>query len=99
MAFEPEERKGRRTVGAKRLDLACPACGRGRITENERAFGCSRWREGCAFTVWKDCCRRAGGPELTEKLLRAVMEKGRLRGSTGTLTWDGQRVGFEPRRD
>ena len=99
VAFEPEERKGRRTVGAKRLDLACPACGRGRITENERAFGCSRWREGCAFTVWKDCCRRAGGPELTEKLLRAVMEKGRLRGSTGTLTWDGQRVGFEPRRD
>ncbi len=99
VAFDPEERKGRKKSGMKDLKIPCPACGQGTITENTRAFGCSRWRDGCKFTVWKNCVARAGGPELNEKLLRAVMERRTLAGSTGTLTWDGARVGFVKRTD
>ncbi len=27
----------------------CPACGQGRIIRGNTAYGCSRWKEGCAF--------------------------------------------------
>ena len=30
----------------------CPACGKD-IIENSKAFGCSGWKEGCEFKVWK----------------------------------------------
>ena len=99
VAFEPEARRGKGKSRQKDLKIPCPLCGQGTITENSRAFGCSRWREGCKFTLWKDGCTRAGGPELTEKLLRAVMEKKRLTGSTGVLTWDGKHVLFVKRTD
>lgn len=99
VAFEPEARRGKGRKGQKDLKIPCPLCGQGTVTENSRAFGCSRWREGCGFTVWKDCCARAGGPEITEKLLRAVMEKKRLVGSTGALVWDGKQVLFVKKTD
>ena len=99
VAFEPEARRGKGRKGQKDLKIPCPLCGQGTVTENSRAFGCSRWREGCRFTVWKDCCARAGGPEITEKLLRAVMEKKRLVGSTGALVWDGKQVSFVKKTD
>lgn len=28
---------------------ACPVCGKGIIIKGKKAFGCSRWREGCTF--------------------------------------------------
>ncbi|MEE1228981.1 MAG: DNA topoisomerase [Lachnospiraceae bacterium] len=31
----------------------CPECG-GDVYENERAFGCSNWKKGCKFTLWKN---------------------------------------------
>ena len=30
----------------------CPVCGKP-IMENKKAFGCSGWREGCPFVIWK----------------------------------------------
>lgn len=32
--------------------LKCPKCGND-ITENAKAFGCSNWKNGCKFTIWK----------------------------------------------
>jgi DNA topoisomerase-3 len=32
----------------------CPLCGQGEILETLRAYGCSRYREGCGFVVWKE---------------------------------------------
>ena len=66
--FEREERRGR----AKRvrdIGVACPLCGKGKIAENSKAFYCTRFREGCELKIWKDALVRAGGPELTQKLL------------------------------
>lgn len=31
----------------------CPACKKGKIKENEKAFGCSEFRNGCKFVLWK----------------------------------------------
>lgn len=103
VAFEREERRGKggRRSSQKTIGIACPLCKEGKITENERAFGCSRWKEGCKFTIWKDCVSRVGGPMLNEKLVKALLaaENGDLRGSTGVLHYHDGYVGFTPRKD
>jgi DNA topoisomerase-3 len=51
--------------------LACPRCGQGRIIEGRRGFGCSRYREGCDFVVWKEI----SGKRLTDKQIHALIGK------------------------
>lgn len=34
-------------------NLTCPFCGKGEVRENAKAFGCTNWKDGCKFTVWK----------------------------------------------
>lgn len=97
VVFEREEgRKGRRTQ--PNLGIPCPICGTGKVTENEKAFGCTRWRDGCKFTIWKNAITRYGGPMMTEKLVKALLDAPdkRLRGSTGVLTLTNGQIGFLP---
>ena len=94
--FEKEERRGRRRAGPRDLGIPCPLCGEGRIAENSKSFYCTRFRDGCAFTIWKDSLVRMGGPELTEKLLRLCVQKGDVRGSTGVIHYSKGRVSFTP---
>lgn len=100
-AFEKEERrgKGRKRAAARSLGIPCPACGKGQVVENAKAFGCSRWREGCRFTLWKNAVSGAGGPELNAKIVTALLKApdGDLRGSTGTLHYHEGTVGFTPK--
>ncbi|MCQ2454497.1 MAG: DNA topoisomerase, partial [Clostridia bacterium] len=89
VAFPEEERRGkggkRTASAAKKVDgLVCPLCGKP-VQETERAFGCSGWKGGCHFTLWKDCLSRAGGPALNEKIVTLLLKDGTVRGSTGTL--------------
>ncbi len=102
VTFEKDERraKGRRRTSGKSLKIPCPICEKGEVTETEKAFACSRWREGCKFTLWKNAVTRIGGPELTEKLVRALLtaEGGELRGSTGTLHYHDGYVTFTPKK-
>ena len=69
------------------------------MVENAKAFGCSRWREGCRFTLWKNAVSGVGGPELTERIVRALLEApdGEIRGSTGTLCYHEGMLGFTPK--
>lgn len=85
--FPPEERKGRKTGGSSKQlpDTVCPVCGQGKVAEGPKGFFCSRWKEGCHFTVWKDCLTKSGGPAISAKLLTMLLEKKTLAGSTGTL--------------
>jgi len=57
---EPTERaptKGTRRARARTVKAApdarpkCPKCGQGRVMAGNRAWGCTRWREGCDFVV------------------------------------------------
>lgn len=103
VAFEKEERrgKGKRSNVPKTLKIPCPVCQKGEVTENDKAFGCSRWREGCKFSLWKDAVSRVGGPALNEKVVRALLSapEGELRGSTGTLHYHEGTLGFTPKKN
>lgn len=32
----------------------CPACNQGSIIEGQKGFGCSNWKNGCKFVIWKN---------------------------------------------
>jgi DNA topoisomerase-3 len=88
--FEHEERskgKGRKTASVKNLDIVCPLCSQGQVTENSKAFSCSRWKEGCNLTIWKNCLESKGGPTLTPALVKLVIEKREVAGSTGVIRY------------
>ena len=99
--FEREERtkgkgRGKKAPAVQELDVVCPICGQGRVTENSRAFGCSRWKEGCSMTIWKNCLETRGGPTLTAALVKLVIEKQEVAGSTGVIRYTpGSQPGFE----
>ena len=97
VAFAPEERRGR-TKRVPTLGVACPLCGKGKVAENSKGFYCTKFRDGCKFTIWKNELVRAGGPELTAKLLKLCMEKKDVRGSTGVIHYENGAVRFTPMR-
>ena len=94
--FEKEERRGRSARKPKDMGVPCPVCGQGKMAENSKGYYCTRFREGCAFTIWKNELVRYGGPELSEKLLRLCMERKEVRGSSGTIYYDNGKVRFVP---
>lgn len=77
-------------------DAVCPVCGQGQVLESPQTFFCSRLSEGCRFTLWKDCLVRGGGPEITAKLVQLLLRQRQLRGSTGVIVMDEQRIAFYP---
>lgn len=78
-------------------DTKCPVCNEGGVAENSRAFYCTRYRQGCHFTLWKDCLQKAGGPPLTAKLVPLLIKNGSLMGSTGSLTLQEGFLSFTPK--
>ena len=94
VAFAKEERRGKKRIPT--LGVACPVCGQGKVAENSKGFYCTRFREGCKFTIWKDALTRVGGPMLNAKLLKLCMEKKDVRGSTGTIHYDAGQIRFSP---
>ncbi|WP_435011724.1 DNA topoisomerase 3 [Tundrisphaera lichenicola] len=51
----------------------CPKCGRP-VIEGKRGFGCSGWREGCPFVLW----RESAGKTLTDDEARQLLQGGFL---------------------
>ena len=95
--FPEEMRRGKRggaRAAVKPLaDTACPLCGKP-VQENAKAFGCSAWKEGCHFTLWKDGLVRGGGPQLNEKIVRLLLKDSRVQGSTGLIEMKDGRLTF-----
>ena len=54
---------------------SCPRCG-AEVTESPQAYGCSRWREGCEFKIWKDALKRFGGKKITKTVAKRLLSKG-----------------------
>lgn len=75
----------------------CPKCG-GEVIEGKKGFGCSRWREGCRFVLWKTpIC----GKVLTPHQVKSLLKKGKtplikgFKGKSGRkfsayLVWENQ---------
>ena len=63
--------KGRKGGGMQPTGLGgCPLCKAGEIVETTKAYGCSRYREGCRFTLWKTVAGFKLAKQQVEQLLR-----------------------------
>ena len=52
----------------------CPECGAD-VIETEKAFGCSRWREGCKFAIWKnDTFITSLGKKVSYEMVKILLE-------------------------
>ena len=59
---------------ARATDLGlCPLCKKGEVLETAKAFGCSRYTEGCGLTLWKTLA----GLRLDKDLVRQLLAEGR----------------------
>ena len=66
--------KGRKGGGAKPAGLGrCRLCKAGEIVETAKAYGCSRYREGCRLTIWKT----VAGRKLTKQQVGQLLREGR----------------------
>ncbi len=55
---------------ATRVSLGpCPKCHEGTIQAGRKGWGCSRWKEGCDFVIW----RTVAGKQLTEAQVKALL--------------------------
>jgi DNA topoisomerase-3 len=64
-------------MSLRRNPIICPHCGKGRLIEGHHAFGCERWREGCAYRVPKEIDgRRLSEAELRAQVARDAAEPG-----------------------
>ncbi len=98
--FEREQRgrggKIRKTAAVKPVEgAACPLCGKP-VQESAKAFGCSDWKAGCRFTLWKNALTRAGGPALNQKIIKALLNAGYLQGSSGVIRLDQGMMRYYP---
>ena len=94
--FEQEARRGKSARRPKDMGIPCPICGKGKMAENTKGFYCTRFRDGCKFTIWKDALVRSGGPELSAKLMKLCVEQKNVRGSTGVIHYENGQVRFTP---
>lgn len=68
----------------------CPICGNP-VVETEKSFGCSNWRNGCKFTIWKnDKFIQSFGKQVTRPMVELLLKNGKvgfhkLRSKNGNL--------------
>lgn len=56
----------------------CPVCGNP-VIEGERGFGCSNWKNGCKFTIWKDDKYIQGfGKKVSKEMVRLLLKNGKV---------------------
>lgn len=63
--------------GVERLGK-CPQCGNP-VIEGNKGYGCSNWRSGCRFIIWKnDKYIQSFGKKVTKDMVKILLEKGRV---------------------
>ena len=51
----------------------CPACKKGQIVEYEKSYGCSDYKNGCKYSIWKEIAHK----KLTAKNIEDLLQKGK----------------------
>lgn len=70
--FKVEKPKGAEEIGK------CPVCGNS-IIEGEKGFGCTNWKNGCKFTIWKnDKFIEAMGKKVTKEMVELLLKNGKV---------------------
>lgn len=65
----------------------CPQCGEGEIIEGKKGYGCSRWKEGCEFVIWK----RIAGKRISKNQAKKLIKKGKTRKLKGFKSKKGNK--------
>lgn len=68
------------------IKLKCPICG-SNLMQSPKAFGCSQYKSGCKFVVWKTI----GGKEFTLGNLKKLLENGKSDVIKGLTSKDGKK--------
>ena len=68
----------------------CPICG-AEVVEQEKSYGCSGWRSGCRFAIWK----KVAGKAISVRTARSLLEQGRTAVLKGFESKSGKK--FEAR--
>ncbi len=56
----------------------CPVCGND-IIESDKAFGCTNWRNGCKYTIWKDDKFIASiGKKVSKEMVQLLLKNGKV---------------------
>ena len=59
--------------GVREPLASCPSPGcTGQIIEGKKGYGCTRFKEGCGFVIWKEYV----GKKITSTMLKSLIEKG-----------------------
>lgn len=68
----------------------CPECGNP-VVETEKAFGCSNWKNGCRFTVWKnDKFIESMGKKVSPEMVELLLKNGKV-GFRGLVSKKGNK--------
>ncbi len=76
----------KKNVPEKALGI-CPVCKKGYIFENSKAFYCSKWQQGCKFTLWKNSLSKVVVSELTADIVKELLNSGLVKIEEGTITY------------
>lgn len=78
LQFQPDNKNtsGRKTVKKSTGDtVSCPRCKKGTIVKGNTAYGCSNWKNGCAFRVpFSDVRTKLGTRQVTRENVKKVLE-------------------------
>ncbi|WP_160686303.1 type IA DNA topoisomerase [Clostridium sp. C2-6-12] len=56
----------------------CPVCGNP-VVEGEKSFGCSNWKNGCRYTIWKDDKYIASfGKKISKEMVELLLKNGKV---------------------
>ncbi|WP_022669439.1 type IA DNA topoisomerase [Desulfospira joergensenii] len=64
----------------------CPVCGQGEIVEGSKGFGCTAYKDGCKFVVWKN----RSGKTITSEMVKQLLANGRTGLITGFKSQEGK---------
>lgn len=68
----------------------CPECGNP-VVESELAYGCSNWKNGCKFTIWKnDKYIESFGKKVSTEMVKLLLENGKV-GFRGIVSKKGNK--------
>jgi DNA topoisomerase-3 len=65
----------------------CPLCGQGIVRETPKAYSCSRWKEGCTFTIWK----KIAGKNITASQAQELLVRKKTRKLKGFTSKTGKK--------
>ncbi|MEI3368429.1 MAG: DNA topoisomerase [Clostridium sp.] len=70
--FKVELPEGTESIGK------CPICGND-IIEGEKGFGCTNWKNGCKYTIWKnDKFIESMGKKVTKEMVKLLLKNGKV---------------------